>query len=67
MKYAIKVKWPDGGWLYVTEGPANDLRVKVYSSSDAAEEIAESWRLTGKEENVKVVVYKETESDDETN
>ena len=50
--------WQPNDWLYVTEGPADDLRVKLYPTSEAAEEIAESWRLTGKEQNVKVVVYK---------
>lgn len=60
MKYAIKVKWPDGGWMYVTEGSYDDLRVKVYATSEAAEEVAEAMRLTGKEDNVKVVVYKDT-------
>ena len=57
-QYAIKVMWQPNDWLYVTEGPADDLRVKLYPTSEAAEEIAESWRLTGKEQNVKVVVYK---------
>lgn len=60
--YAIQVKWPDGGWMYVTEGPADDLRVKVYPTSEAAENVAETWRLTGKEENVKVVVYKDEDN-----
>lgn len=59
IKYTIQVQWPDGGWMYVTEGSFDDLRVKVYDSSEAAETVAETWRLTGKENNVKVVVYKD--------
>lgn len=59
IKYAIQVMWQPDDWMYITEGRFDDLQVKVFNSSEAAEEIAEHFRLTGKEENVKVVVYKE--------
>lgn len=62
VKYAIKVMWQPNDWMYVTEGPADDLRVVVYPTSEAAENVAETWRLTGKEENVKVVVYKDEDN-----
>lgn len=57
-RYAIQVIL-DGDWIYVTESWGDTLVPKLYDTSEAAEEIAESWRLTGKEHNVRVVVYLE--------
>jgi len=39
----------------------SDMKPVTYLSSEAAEDMAEVWRLTGKEDNVRVVVYKEVE------
>ena len=58
IKYAIKVKMSYDDWMYVT---GSDGKPVTYLSSEAAEDMAEVWRLTGKEGNVKVVVYKEVE------
>ena len=46
-------------WIYVTEDSIDGLCVKLYNTSEEAEEAAEVWRLPGKERNVKVVTYKE--------
>ena len=54
--YAIMVKF-DGEWTYVTADGA--ARPVLYKTSSDAEEVAEQWRLTGKEHNIKVVVYGE--------
>lgn len=59
MKYAIQVMF-DGAWMYVTEQDnEGNLQAKTYPSAEWAEEIAESWRLTGKESYVRVVTYEE--------
>ena len=54
IKYAIKVKL-ENDWIYVTEGTNGDLRIKTWLNEMDAEDMAEHWRLTGKEHNVKVV------------
>jgi len=47
----------DGEWTYITaDGGARPV---LYKTSNDAEEVAEQWRLTGKEHNIKVVVYGE--------
>lgn len=57
MKYAIQV-WFDNDWQYVTTGSSvNQLTPLLFNNSVDAEDIAEKWRLSGKEEFVKVVLY----------
>lgn len=57
MKYAIQV-WFENSWIYVTTGScADDLKPLLFDNSIDAEDIAEEWRLTGKEEYVKVIPY----------
>ena len=58
MKYAIMINaFGDDDWIYVTEDSLDGPCVKVYTTSEEAEEVAEIWRLPGKELNVKVVTY----------
>jgi len=59
MKYAVQVRFGhEDDWLYVTRSTVDhDVEVVLYDSSEAAEEVAESWRLTGKEHYVKVVTF----------
>lgn len=56
MQYALKVQF-DGDWLYVSEGPIDELRVLVLELEDA-EALAESWRQEGYEEVIEIVEYK---------
>ena len=57
MKYAIQI-WFEDDWMYVTTGShSNDLKPMLFDNSIDAEDLAGSWRLTGKEEYVKVVPY----------
>lgn len=59
MKYALQV-WINDDWMYVTTGScAEDLTPLLFDNSIDAEDIAEHWRLTGKEIYVKVVTYGE--------
>lgn len=54
--YAIKIL-VNNEWTYITES-CSDFQVKLYSCSETAENLAEFFRLTGKEDRVKVVTYK---------
>lgn len=48
--------------MYVTTGScAADLKPMLFEHSVDAEDLAESWRLTGKEQLVKVVPYNESQ------
>ena len=55
MKYAIKVKFEDG-WLYVSEGPIDELRPMIMTL-EQAQELARLWELEGHEENIEIVEY----------
>lgn len=55
MKYALRV-WFDGDWLYISEGPIDELRVCLMTLEEA-EEAAESWRVAGHEEKIEIVEY----------
>ena len=59
MKYAIKIKVEDD-WIFVTEDSLDGLVPMLYNTSQEAEELAEVWRLPGREYNVKVVTYDES-------
>lgn len=53
--YALRVKF-EGGWLYVSEGPIDELR-PCKMTLEQAQEMAEIWRLDGHEEEIEVVEY----------
>lgn len=55
MNYAIMVKLGDD-WVYMSEGPIEDLRVSVMSLEDA-EEAIEAWKHYGNEQDIKIVPY----------
>lgn len=54
-KYALRVMFEDD-WLFVSEGPIDDLRVCLMTLEDA-NAAAESWRVEGHEEAIEVVEY----------
>jgi len=54
-KYALKVHFDDG-WLFVSEGPIDELRVSLMTLEDA-NAAAEMWRVEGHEEAIEVVEY----------
>lgn len=56
-KYALKV-WMDDSWLYVSEGPIDELRVCLMTLEEA-QEAAEAWRIEGHEEAIEIVEYQE--------
>lgn len=57
MKYAIKI-FVESEWMYVTTGRRVDELVPLlFDTAIEAENLAENWRLTGKEQFVKVVTY----------
>lgn len=61
MKYAIMVNaFGDDDWIYVTQDGLDGPEVVCYTNSEDAEDAAETWRLPGKERNVKVVTYNES-------
>lgn len=55
MKYALKV-WFDDSWLYISEGPIDDLRVMTTESYEEALEWRSLWIKNG-QEKVEVVEY----------
>jgi hypothetical protein len=55
MNYAVKVMLGDD-WVYMSEGPIEDLRVSVMSLEEA-EEVVEAWTVYGHEEKIKIVEY----------
>lgn len=59
-RYAVMVQFENDDWLYVTTSGENgleDLKVKTWDDSLAAEDFADTIRLDGREANVKVVTY----------
>lgn len=60
MKHALMIKIDSlkEDWVYVTTGSnISDIKPLLFDDSITAEDIAEEWRLTNKEQNVKVVPY----------
>lgn len=59
--YAIKVMFTEDDWLYVTENTKHcmDLKVMTFDTFEAAVQAAKVFQIKGKEQNVKVVEYKE--------
>jgi len=55
MKYAVKVMLGDD-WIYMSEGPIEDLRVSVMTLEEA-EEVVKAWTVYGHEEKIKIVEY----------
>jgi len=56
MKYAIKVYLPDNGWVYVSEGPVDEMRVWTTDSLEKAEEYLKVWVFAVREK-VEIVEY----------
>ena len=56
------VKIGSTDWIYVTKSTVDGFEPILYNSSEEAEDIAEIWRLPGKEQNVKVVTYNENQN-----
>lgn len=54
-KYAVRVQFDDG-WLYISEGPIDELR-PMLMSPEQAEEMVKLWVLEGNEEAVEIVEY----------
>ena len=48
----------DDSWLYVSEGPIDELRVCLMTLEEA-QEAAEAWRIEGHEEAIEIVEYQE--------
>ena len=62
IRFAIKVKIDNDDWIYVTDCGGRDYlknEVRLFDSFLKAKEVADSFRIKGKEENVKVVRYVE--------
>jgi hypothetical protein len=57
MKYAIKVYLPDNSWVYVSEGPVDEMRVWTTDSREKAEAYRQVWVIDGNEEEVEIVEY----------
>lgn len=56
MKYALKV-WFDTKWLYVSEGPIDDMRVWTTTSLEEAERYRKLWVKEGHDDKIEVVEY----------
>lgn len=61
MKYAVKIMLSEDDWIYITEDTDNcfDLTPVLFDDKELAEEFADTWRLKGKIENVRVIEYGE--------
>lgn len=55
-KYAIRV-WFGDSFLYVSEGPIDDLRVFLLDTLEEAVAYANEWSIAGHEEMVEIVEY----------
>lgn len=56
MKYALKAHFNDG-WLYISEGPIEELRPMLFDTLEEAEKVAELWRIEDYEEKIEIVEY----------
>lgn len=56
MKYALKV-WFDTSWLYVSEGPVDDMRVWTTTSLEEAQRYRNFWIREGHDDKIEVVEY----------
>jgi hypothetical protein len=62
IRFAIKVKIDTDDWVYVTKCGGRDYlkrEIQLFDSFLKAKEVADSFRIEGKEKNVKVVRYVE--------
>ena len=57
MKYAIKVHLDENTWLYVSEGPVDDMRVWTTESLEESEAYRQIWGVAGNEEAIEIVEY----------
>lgn len=56
MKYGVKIYWPDGDFLWVTEGDSKfHLRPKLFETEQEALDYAQVWG-----DNAKVELYGES-------
>jgi hypothetical protein len=55
MKYALKV-WFDDSWVYVSEGPFDNLRVSTTEDLEEARAWRDTWIREG-QEKVEIVEY----------
>lgn len=57
MKYALKVHLDADTWLYVSEGPVDNMRAWTTESLEEAEEYRKVWIVEGHEEAIEIVEY----------
>ena len=57
MKYALKVHLDENTWLYVSEGPVDNMRVWTTESLEIAEDYRKVWVVDGHEEAIEIVEY----------
>lgn len=57
MKYAIKVHLDENTWVYVSEGPVDDMRVWTTESLKEAEAYRQIWVVGDHEEAIEIVEY----------
>lgn len=57
MKYALKVHLDENTWLYVSEGPVDDMRAWTTESLEEAEAYRQVWLVDDHEEAIEIVEY----------
>jgi len=57
VKYALKVILLDGGHIFVSEGPVDDMRVWTADSFEEAERYKNFWLREGHEDSMEIVEY----------
>ena len=63
--YGIKLYWGEEmGWVWLTtEDTSKKLlgcdKIHLFQNKDHAKELADSWRIEGKEKNVQVIKYRD--------
>ena len=57
MKYALKVLIEPDTWLYMSEGPVDNMRVWTTETFEEAERYKNFWIREGYEDNIEIVEY----------
>jgi hypothetical protein len=57
MKYAIKVHLDENTWLYVSDGPVDNMRPWTTESLEEAEAYRQLWLVEDNEETIEIVEY----------
>jgi hypothetical protein len=57
MKYAIKVHLDDNTWLYVSDGPVDNMRPWTTELLEEAEAYRQLWLVEDNEETIEIVEY----------